>query len=961
MTAKAATEASGVIGSMANRCRPTIGLKLGLFFTAFMLVTYGNIHFAASMFDSLGSSARIINETGQLRYVSQRIAFVATRLDVGDRQDLVTQIDKYNRVLAGINVHLQGEGKALLDHSPELRDKLAKLRSHWRSYASAASIIATSDLADNQTRIALTHLQEAANDILADADDIVSTLTETDRQIRHRVHQQLDGALLLEGLFLLIVFVFIQRGVSRPIRHLVSLCQSFASGQHSVRMPFSSRDEVGDLARSFNRTAEITSALIHDLNERTREATLLHRTAVALQESTTVTAAIERIVQLLPDGWQYPEVATARIVQRDTVTQSPDFRQTPWCLSTEFVSGAGMTWRIEVCYREQRPAAAEGPFLAEERQMLEDVARMLKSFCDRVALQERLTQSRDFYLGLFHDFPDLIWRTGIDGRTDFFNHTWIEFTGRPMEQLLTGGWVDCLHPEDREAFTVALQHTLACGEGFEIEYRLRRADGSYRWILGQGRPYHDVDGGFAGVIGTGRDITERRRLDEELKKLANFDSLTGLPNRNLLHDRIAQALAFARRQQCQAAVMFLDLDRFKNVNDTLGHDVGDKLLVAVAERLRACLREGDTVARIGGDEFIIVLPDIGDAGNDSDVSVVGGVADKLIDSLAAAFRIEQQELFVSGSLGVSIYPRDGEDIATLLKHADIAMYRAKDEGRNNHQYYAAEMNVRAHERLELENSLRHAVERDEFVLHYQPQVDFESGHVVGMEALVRWQHPVLGMVPPSDFIPLAEETGLIIPIGEWVLRAACAQNRAWQAAGLPPIRVAVNLSARQFRHQNVVKLVADALAVSGLDGSHLDLELTESMLMHDPEQTIATMHRLKALGVRIALDDFGTGYSSLAYLRRFPIDELKIDRSFVLDMAPDGGDSPLVLAIIGIARSLDLTVVAEGVETPEQHRYLRHHRCDRMQGYLFSRPVPAAQIADMLAAGTRFERGDMDS
>lgn len=1061
-----------VLDMMASRYRPTIGLKLGLFFGLFVLATYANIHIAVSMFDALGSSAYIVNETGRLRYLSQRIAYLATRLDFGDRERLRQQIDEYGRILDGIERHLGDGGKALIDNTPDLLGQLKDLRGRWPAYADSVATVVASNLADHQTRVALDRIHDTAADMLVRADDIVNNLTETDRLVRERIHRQLDGVLITEGVFLLLVFLFIQRGVSRPIRHLVCLCQSFASGNHSVRMTVRSRDEVGDLAHSFNRTAEITSALIHELNERTKEATLLHRVAVTLQEDGQLPGAFARIAQLLPEGWQYPEVAAAHVAWKDIQGRSADFRETPWTQRTELADVAGATLEVVVCYRENRPDAAEGPFLREERQMLDDVALMLKSsiekheahraqarqlsilennidlivtfdmdgrilylngaarrllgvdgareagaitdhfpawvvvqheravlpsameygfwrgeiavidgagreipmsqsllahrdanqkveyfstiardISERIQLEQRLTRSRDHYLGLFHDFPGLVWISGTDGQAEYFNHSWLEFSGRSIERLLGDRWFDCLHPEDRDKVVAAQEMALNGGGRFEIEYRLRRADGNYRWMLGQGQPYRDLDGEFAGIVGTCRDITERKRLDAELERLANHDVLTNLPNRSLLHDRIAQALAFARRQKLRAAVMFLDLDRFKTVNDTLGHHVGDHLLVAVAERLCACLREGDTVARVGGDEFVVVLSDIGES---EDLAGVDGVADKLMKSLTAPFMVDGQELFVSGSLGISIYPRDGMDIATLLKHADIAMYRAKDKGRNNYQYYATEMNARSHERLALETSLRHAIERDEFVLHYQPQIAADTGAIVGLEALVRWRHPALGMVPPASFIPLAEETGLIVPIGEWVLHTACEQNRKWREAGLPPVRIAVNLSARQFQKCDVVRFVADALAATGMSANGLDLELTESMLMHDPEGVIETLNGLKAMGVRIALDDFGTGYSSLAYLRRFPIDEIKIDQSFVRDFDPVANDAPLVRAIIGIARSLGISVVAEGVETLEQQCYLQQQLCDRMQGYLFSRPVPAEQIALLLAEGKPF-------
>jgi diguanylate cyclase (GGDEF)-like protein/PAS domain S-box-containing protein len=932
------------------RWRPTISVKLGLFFAVFMLATYANIHIAASMFDSLGSSAHIVNETGRLRYLSQKIAYLATRLDVGDRLVLRGQIEEYARVLSGINQHLETGGRPLLEQSPELRGKLDGLRAQWSNYARVVSIVVASDLADRQAR---EHLHALADSMLADADEIVNALTETDAQVRRRVHRQLDGLLALEAFFLLLVFLFIQRGVSRPIRHLAQLCQSFASGNHAVRMEFHSRDEVGDLARSFNRTAEITSALIHELNERTKEATLLHRVAVVLQEDGPVVEVAGRIARLLPEGWQFSEIAEARVVCGEAVARTAEFRATPWCIRAELAAASGAQVIVEVCYREARPTAAEGPFLAEERQMIDDVARMLKSFIDK--MDARHAQQR--LLSILESTTDLVVTFYPDGRIFYLNQAARRLFGIDREDEVGTiiarfpPWVATQHLQ--QALPSATESGSWSGEIAVLDRRGQEIPMSQALIA-----HRDTHGAIAYFSAIARDITERKRLDAELEKLANHDSLTGLPNRSLLNDRIAQALAFARRQHCRAAVMFIDLDRFKTVNDTLGHDTGDRLLVAVASRLHACLREGDTVARIGGDEFVVVLPDIGAIGDNVAVGGVDEVADKLMASLAAPFRIEGHELFVTCSLGISIYPRDGEDIATLLKHADVAMYRAKEEGRNTRQYFAAEMNIRAHERLTLENSLRHALEREEFVLHYQPQIELASGRIVGMEALLRWRHPELGMVSPADFIPLAEETGLIVPIGEWVLRSACAQNRAWQIAGLPPLRIAVNFSARQFRQVDLVGLVSDALAVSGLAAAHLDVELTESMLMQGPEQVIDTLQRLKAMGVRIALDDFGTGYSSLAYLRRFPIDEIKIDKSFVRDIDSTSGAASLVQAIIGIARSLDLGVVAEGVETPAQHRFLRKHGCDRMQGYLFSRPLPAEEMVRLLSVDVQFAAGE---
>ncbi|PWB47720.1 MAG: hypothetical protein C3F18_11970 [Nitrosomonadales bacterium] len=450
------------------------------------------------------------------------------------------------------------------------------------------------------------------------------------------------------------------------------------------------------------------------------------------------------------------------------------------------------------------------------------------------------------------------------------------------------------------------------------------------------------EGQVEGSVVTFMDITERKRYESQLERQANYDELTGLANRNLFQDRLNQALIYSRRHGGGLAVLFIDLDNFKTINDSLGHDAGDALLAQVASRLAGNVREGDTVARHGGDEFVLLLAEIR---AEDDVSMI---AQKLLKALSAPFHVGGRELHITCSVGIASYPKDGKDRQTLLKNADAAMYRAKEIGRNNVQFYAEEMNVKAMERLMLENSLHHALERNEFLLHYQPQVDLRSGEITGMEALVRWQHPELGVVSPARFIPVAEDSGMIIPLGEWVLRTACAQNRAWQCAGLKPIGVAVNLSARQFRQPNLVEMVAGILRESGLDPAHLELEVTESLVMQNVEEAISTLGRLKAMGIKLSIDDFGTGYSSLNYLKRFPIHTLKIDQSFVRDITTDPSDAAIAKTIISMAHELGLTVIAEGVETEEQKSFLRLRHCDEMQGYFFSRPVPAQEFETLL-------------
>lgn len=444
------------------------------------------------------------------------------------------------------------------------------------------------------------------------------------------------------------------------------------------------------------------------------------------------------------------------------------------------------------------------------------------------------------------------------------------------------------------------------------------------------------------VLVLAHDITQRKVAEERLQYLVHHDSLTDLPNRLLFMDRLSQAMARVRWHNRLVAILFLDLDRFKRINDTLGHDVGDQLLKVVAERLRACIRTGDTVARMGGDEFTIILSDV------AQVEDVPRVAQKIIDAISRPFSLMGQELFITVSMGISLFPNDGQDAQTLVKNADVAMYRAKEQGRNHYQHYSPAMNVRTLERLALENNLRHALERKELLLHYQPRVDLETGRITGVEALLRWQYPDLGLIPPSQFIPLAEETGLIIPIGEWVLRTACIQNKLWQSMGFFPMRVAVNLSARQFQQRSLVETISHVIKETGLDPHYLELELTEGLIMKNAELTITTLRDLHEMGIQVSIDDFGTGYSSLSYLRRFPIHALKIDQSFVRDITTDPDDTVIVTAIILLAHSLKLKVIAEGVETQEQLDFLRSLKCHEMQGYLFSRPLPAEEMTKLL-------------
>ena len=472
-----------------------------------------------------------------------------------------------------------------------------------------------------------------------------------------------------------------------------------------------------------------------------------------------------------------------------------------------------------------------------------------------------------------------------------------------------------------------------------------RKDGTPFWNHLYIAPVSDVQGTVTHFVVSQYDVTETRDAQEALRHLATHDPLTGLPNRALLHDRLQRMMAAAQRHNSQIWVVLLDLDRFKFFNDSLGHKAGDAFLKIVAERLQHVLRQTDTVARLGGDEFILLLSE------QPGTRLNFVLLDRIAHAVGQGILFEQKEFFLNCSMGVAAYPADGVDANALIERADLAMFQAKERGRGNYQFYTADMNDRALERLRIDNALRTALERGELLLHYQPQLDLSSGRVVGMEALLRWRHPDMGMVLPDRFIAVAEETGLIVPIGDWVLRTACRRVRALHDAGFEQMRVAVNLSARQFGHSELLASIEAALAGAGIAPRFLEIELTESLIMKDVDQAIHILNDLKRLGVTLSIDDFGTGYSSLAYLKRFPLDILKIDRSFVADVSADPDDAAIVASIISLAHNLRLKVIAEGVETGEQLAYLRRQGCDQMQGYYFSRPVEFDAVLALMMSG----------
>jgi diguanylate cyclase (GGDEF)-like protein/PAS domain S-box-containing protein len=571
---------------------------------------------------------------------------------------------------------------------------------------------------------------------------------------------------------------------------------------------------------------------------------------------------------------------------------------------------------------------------------------IIQDVTERELAFQGLREAERRYHSLFENAIEGVFRTTPEGHYLDANPALARIYGFDSPQALIHDLRDIrnqlyVDPTRREEFAsvIRIRGSVA---GFESQ--IFRRDGTTIWISENARAVFDTDGLVVYYEGTVEDITERKVYQARIEQQANFDELTGLANRSLLKDRLHQDILAATTLGTQLAVLFVDLDHFKYINDSLGHQVGDELLKVMADRLRSCVREWDTVARLGGDEFVLVYH------GQSCPDEVRHIGERVLKVISEPWVVEQGEFHVSSSVGVAMFPGDGVDAETLLKNADAAMYRAKESGRNMLQFFTAELNARMMERLAMERRLRRAVEREHLLLHYQPRVDMATGRIVGAEALVRWQAPGEALIPPARFIPLAEETGLIVEIGRFVLRSACAQARSWMDRGFEPLVVSVNVSPRQFRQENFVASVAQALRESGLPPELLELEITETMVMHDAPRLIRMLEELRLLGVQISVDDFGTGYSSLSYLKRFPVHRLKIDRSFVADVTRNADDAAIVRTIISLAHNLGLRVVAEGVESDAQLDFLRSNLCDEMQGFYFSPPVPVEQFEAQLIA-----------
>ena len=640
------------------------------------------------------------------------------------------------------------------------------------------------------------------------------------------------------------------------------------------------------------------------------------------------------------------------------IDEMPGFKRAPSCARFEFRSA----FAFPIYAQDEAVGVIEffgRDVRAPDEALLQvsgALSRQIGQFIRRKQAEESLQESELQLRAMFENADVGIAMTGLDMRYMRVNDKYCGIVGYAREELL-GMRVSELNLESNVRYIHADRERMLSGEvpSLTVEKQLVRSDGSLVWVSLARSLVRSADGTPRHFIAVIQDISETKRAAEALKQseeqfrvLAHYDILTGLPNRALFYDRLTQALAQARRNRWWLAVMFIDVDRFKNVNDTFGHAAGDQLLKQVSARLVECVRIEDTVGRLSGDEFAVVLSRLAAPGD------AGTVAKKIVEQFNRPFQLEGTELFVTGSVGITVFPTDTVDQDTLIRNADVAMYQAKERGRNTYQFYTSEMNRRTREMLNLEGELRRALERDEFVLHYQPKVSLTTGRVTGVEALLRWRHPERGLVPPSDFIPLLEETGLVVQAGEWVLHAVCRQLIAWRARGIRIVPIAVNLSARQFLAPDLGQSIRSVLEQHAIAPELLEVEITESAIMSDTEEANRTLEYLDALGVRSAIDDFGTGYSSLGYLKRFPLGALKVDRSFVSDITTDADDAHITQAVISMAHSLGLKVIAEGVETAAQLEFLLRYGCDEVQGFLFARPIPGDECAEAIADEQRY-------
>lgn len=743
----------------------------------------------------------------------------------------------------------------------------------------------------------------------------------------------------------------LHRYLAIPLGNLGRAANALRSGQLDVRVPEQGPQEIATLAENFNAMAHAIQAAQKSLavSEERLAITLNSIGDALLATDTEARVTLMNPVAESLTGWPQADalgrpVAEVFVIKNALTGVPTEIPVARVIREGQVVGLANHTVLLARDGSRHHIADSAAPIRNAEGE-LQGVVLVFRDVSEEYQLREALANSELHFRTLANSGQALVWTAGLDMGCDYVNETWLRFTGRSLEQELGAGWAEGIHPDDQTRCAEAYRAAFERREPFSMEYRLRHASGEYRWVIDRSSPRYDTQGQFLGYVGHCMDITEAKRAEAEIEHLAYHDVLTGLPNRVLFLDRLAQALAAARRNRRCGAVMFVDLDQFKRINDVHGHAMGDAVLREVARRLEYHLRQEDTVARLGGDEFVILLPDLAASLEDAG-TIVMAVAEKIRSALEHPVSIDGQEYVSGASIGITVFPKNAEGVDDLMREADTAMYRAKERGRNALAYFEPAMQEAVAERFALDHELREAMRDRSFELHLQSQVNAD-GKVIGAEALVRWHHPQRGLVMPARFIPLAEDSGLIVPMGEWVLREVCLLIARLDTEGRG-LRIAVNVSPRQFHQADFVQRVKEILAATGADPSYLTLEITENLLIEHASESVARMTELEALGLRFSIDDFGTGYSSLAYLKRLPLSELKIDKSFVQDVPHDPNDVALVETILSMARHMHFEVVAEGVENEAQLAFLRQQGCERFQGYYFHRPLEMQAWIDQL-------------
>ncbi len=937
----------------------SISAKLAFLFLLFLVVGGANVAVLVASLKDLEGAARTINVTGSLRWQSQWLELSVHRLtdegagsvaEIRSRiEDVDATLDSLTGLGGGVGTFIGG---SVLPLAPSV---VSRLRGRWDPYRTSLlealeALEAGEPVVEHVGRLNVhgEHFLRAADAGTAELTDYVGAVEE--RALTYVYFLAIGDFLVLAG-----AFVVVRTRIVRPLALLSELAQQLGRGFYDRRADYRSADEIGQLAAVLNEMAERIQldvrrmedqiAQIQESRHKLRTLSLVVEQSPNMVVITDAGGAIEYVN---PTFTRVTGFAAEEVIGKSPrLWQSGDTPPETYRVMWEAIT-QGKAWRSEMRNRRKNGE------IFRDRTIITPICNDAGRITHFAAVKEDITDRVEIEATLrLHDRAIAECLNGIliseanrtrDNPVIYANPAFLAMTGYACDEVI-GRNPRLLLGEDRDQPGVErLRDAVRCGSDLRVVVRNYRKDGSMFWNEVSMACVHDEEGRVTHFVSILNDITERVRYQEQLAYQATHDVLTGLANRSLLFDRLARAIVRAARRRTVAAILFIDLDHFKYVNDSLGHALGDRLVQAVSERLAAFGNETDTVARLGGDEFVVVAEL---AAEEAAVDLANAV----LEVLTGAYRFEAHEIYVTASIGVSLYPRDGTDTETLLKHADAAMYRAKEKGRDRFEFFHRELNRRAEDRLLLESQLRRAIERGELVVFYQPQVDLWSGKVIGAEALIRWQHPERGLLAPGAFIPVAEETGLIVAIGEWVLEEVCRQLRAWSDGGLAVPTVSVNASAKQFRRKDFAELVKRKLEAHGLDPGRLGVEITESVAMDDLELAISTMQALKSSGVMISMDDFGTGYSCLSSLKRFPLSHLKIDRSFVRELNSDADLAAICLATIRLAHSLRLSVIAEGVESEGQLRFLRRHHCDAIQGFYFSPALPAAEFARLVAEG----------